>query len=55
MVRPLRIEFPGAISHVTSRGNHRESIFKDAGDHRTLLPVLAQAMARVDANVLTAA
>lgn len=52
MARPLRIEFPGAIYHVTSRGDRRESIFEDDEDRRTLLAVLAQATARFDANVL---
>ena len=52
MARPLRIEFPGAIYHVTSRGDRRESIFEDDEDRRTLLAVLAQTMARFDANVL---
>ncbi len=27
MARPLRIEFPGAVCHVTSRGNARKAIF----------------------------
>jgi hypothetical protein len=27
MARPLRIKFDGALYHVTSRGNARESIF----------------------------
>jgi len=31
MARPLRIEFPGAIYHITSRGNARLPVFKD--DH----------------------
>ena len=26
MARPLRIEFPGAVYHVTSRGNARQKI-----------------------------
>jgi hypothetical protein len=29
MARPLRIEFPGAVYHVTSRGNERKAIFRD--------------------------
>ena len=29
MVRKLRIEYPGAICHVSNRGNRREPIFKD--------------------------
>lgn len=32
MVRPLRLEFPGALYHVTCRGNRRESIFRDQTD-----------------------
>jgi REP element-mobilizing transposase RayT len=28
MARPLRIEFPGAVYHVTSRGNERKPIFR---------------------------
>ncbi len=31
MARPLRIEFPGAIYHVTSRGDRREAISVDWG------------------------
>ena len=27
MARPLRIEYPGAVYHVTSRGNARKKIF----------------------------
>ena len=32
MARPFRIEFPGAIYHVTSRGNARQAIYKDDAD-----------------------
>jgi putative transposase len=35
MSRPLRIEFPGAIYHVTSRGDRREPIYKDDEDRHT--------------------
>jgi len=52
MSRPLRIEFPGAIYHVTSRGDRREPIFDDDVDRGALLGVLAQAMERFDAQVL---
>ncbi len=52
MARPLRIEFPDAVYHVTSRGDRQESIFGDAADHRLLLDVVDQAMARLDAEVL---
>ena len=32
MTRPLRIDFPGAVYHVTSRGNRRSAIFEDDTD-----------------------
>jgi REP element-mobilizing transposase RayT len=41
MARPLRIEFPGALYHVTSRGNAREAIFHGDPDRRAFLDVLA--------------
>ena len=34
MSRQLRIEYPGAIYHVMSRGNRRERIFRDEADRR---------------------
>ena len=52
MARPLRIEFPGAIYHVTSRGDRRETIFEDDEDRRAFLAVVGQAMDRFDAVVL---
>lgn len=52
MSRPLRIEFPGAIYHVTSRGDRREPIFEGDADREALLGVVAQAMGRFDAQML---
>ncbi len=52
MARPLRIEFPGAIYHVTSRGDRRETIFEDDEDRRSFLTMVGQAMDRFDAAVL---
>lgn len=52
MARPLRIEFPGAIYHVTSRGDRRDPIFVDDIDRAALLTVLARATQRFDAQVL---
>ncbi len=52
MARPLRIEFPGAIYHVTSRGDRREPIFEDDQDQRNFLIVVGQAMERFDAAAL---
>ncbi len=37
---PLRIEFPGAIYHITSRGNARLPIFEDITDRNQFLDVL---------------
>jgi len=42
MVRPLRLEYPGAVYHVTSRGNARNDIFVDTGDKRMFLELLAE-------------
>jgi len=46
MARPLRIEFPGALYHVTSRGNERKAIFRDDGDRTAFLERLAAVVAR---------
>lgn len=37
MARPLRIEYDGAVYHVTSRGNARKPIFKDDADRESFL------------------
>lgn len=42
MARPLRIEFPGAIYHITSRGNAGQNIFKDRRDKERFLTILAE-------------
>jgi putative transposase len=39
--RPLRVAFPGALYHVTSRGHERGAIFRDSLDRREFLSVLA--------------
>ncbi|MFH1460756.1 MAG: transposase [Candidatus Omnitrophota bacterium] len=43
MARPLRIEYDGAVYHVTSRGNAKEPIFKNAEDRFNFFEVLAEA------------
>jgi REP element-mobilizing transposase RayT len=40
MARPLRIEFPGAVYHVTSRGNEKKPVFKDEQDRQNFLDTL---------------
>ena len=42
MARPLRIEFPGALYHVTSRGNARQRVFRDDEDREMFLATLAR-------------
>lgn len=41
MTRPLRLEFPGALYHVTARGDHREAIYRDAEDRLAWLNTIA--------------
>lgn len=40
MSRPLRIEYPGAVYHITSRGNERKAVFKDDQDRVNFLNAL---------------
>lgn len=46
MARPLRIEFPGAVYHVTSRGNARQAIFVDDEDRGGFLDLLSMVVER---------
>jgi REP element-mobilizing transposase RayT len=41
MARPLRIEFEGALYHITSRGNERRSIYRKEADYRKFLTLLS--------------
>lgn len=41
MARPLRIEYPGAVYHITNRGNDKKAVFKDDRDRETFLKILA--------------
>ena len=40
MARPLRIEYPGAVYHVTGRGNERKAIFREDQDRKAFLDTL---------------
>ncbi len=40
MTRPIRLEFPGALYHITSRGDRREDIYENDGDRRRFLLIL---------------
>ena len=43
MARPIRIEYDGAVYHVTSRGNARKRIYKDDADRVKFLDILGEA------------
>lgn len=47
MARALRLEFPGAIYHVTSRGNARNLIFEDDEDRRLFQDCLGAVVVRL--------
>ena len=42
MARPLRIEYPGAIYHVLSRGDRRQAIVRDHADRNLFLDLLGR-------------
>lgn len=46
MTRPLRIEYEGAVYHVTSRGNAKNAIFQDESDRGCLLSTLTMVIRR---------
>jgi putative transposase len=46
MTRPLRLEFPGALLHVTARGNERRDIAVDDDDRRFFLELFGYAAER---------
>jgi REP element-mobilizing transposase RayT len=46
MARPLRIEYPGALYHLTSRSKAQEDIFRDDADRKAFLAVLAAVVER---------
>ncbi len=46
MARPLRIEFAGALYHITSRGDRRGAIYQDDDDREAFLGVLAEVVER---------
>ena len=48
MARPIRIEFPGAVYHIFSRGNRREDIFLDDNDRYPFLKILSSTVSRLN-------
>jgi putative transposase len=51
MARKIRIEYPGALSHVMNRGDRREAIFKDDSDRQRFLATLGEACAKTEWQV----
>jgi putative transposase len=47
MARPLRIEFPDAVYHITSRGNGRADIYLDERDRESFLQTLGDVCRRM--------
>ncbi len=46
MARPLRIEYPGAVYHITARGNGRQAIFHDDRDYLKFLEIFVKTQER---------
>jgi REP element-mobilizing transposase RayT len=42
MARQLRLEFPGALYHLTARGNAREAIYQNDVDRELFLALLGR-------------
>lgn len=51
MTRPLRIQYPGAFYHITSRGNERKAVFKSIKDREKFLSYLESATERYHARI----
>ena len=48
MARPIRIEFPGAVYHIFTRGNRQEDIFLDDKDRVLFLKLLSSTVDRLN-------
>jgi len=48
MPRQLRVEYPGAIYHVMSRGDRKKAIFWDEVDRQDFLKTLAAACQKTE-------
>lgn len=51
MARPLRIAYPSAFYHITSRGNEQKDVFKSRKDREKFLDYLASATERYSAVI----
>ncbi len=48
MARPIRIEYEGAVYHVTMRGNERKALFRADADRERFREALAESVERYD-------
>jgi putative transposase len=44
MARPLRVQYPGAVYHITCRGNDRKNIFRDDLDRKAMVEILVHSL-----------
>ena len=51
MARPLRIEYPGAVYHIMSRGNASVDIFKDSQDREYFLKTIQRIIERFNVRL----
>jgi len=51
MARPIRIEYPGAVYHITARGNAQEAIYQTDADRYRFLELLEEACKRYQWSV----
>lgn len=51
MPRPLRLEFRGALYHITSRGDGQEAIYRDDADRALCLEALTNTVERYNWTV----
>mgnify|MGYP001596227669 CR=1 FL=1 len=51
MARPIRITYPGAFYHITSRGNERKDVFRSQRDREKFLSYLQSATERYNAVI----
>jgi putative transposase len=54
MARRPRLQFPGAVYHVMSRGNRKSTIYEDDHDRRRFMNLLAQTVIRYEVRVYAA-
>ena len=51
MARPIRIEYEGAVYHVTIRGNERKALFSTDADRERFVNSLADSVERYDVRL----